>query len=297
MRSFLMWFILSSMLIGDDINNNQTINTHNEDQEISEIDDNLEDVKDAIKNYEFPKYDDINTTNDILQRFSIHNENYFIPVYYSISGIRAPYKPIEVKLQISAKVNLFDDILFGIGLFFGYTQTSFFQMYSGNISAPFRDNDYMPELTFYRALDWKLFGGEFYNIRFGYLHRSNGEELRERSRGIDRIITELMYKNGNFNANLKAWFYIGYDPKDIRKYIGYSDLKLGYKFLDKNHISITIHNLIHNYKKYKGSFMLEYKFDLERTSLYVQYFQGYGDNLYQYNIKSQSIGLGVSIKK
>ena len=203
MRSFLMWFILSSMLIGDDINNNQTINTHNEDQEISEIDDNLED-EDAIKNYEFPKYDDINTTNDMLQRFSIHNESYFIPVYYSISGIRAPYKPIEVKLQISVKVNLFDDILFGIGLFFGYTQTSFFQMYSGNISAPFRDNDYMPELTFYRALDWKLFGGEFYNIRLGYLHRSNGEELRERSRGIDRIITELMYKNGNFNANLKA---------------------------------------------------------------------------------------------
>ena len=43
--------------------------------------------------------------------------------------------------------------------------------------------------------------------------------------------------------------------------------------------------------------MLEYKFDLERTSLYVQYFQGYGDNLYQYNIKSKSIGFGVSIKK
>ncbi len=286
MKFLLIYSILLSILIGKDINNNN--------EGIPQIDNKYQE---KTKNYEFPEYSDINIANDILKRFSMHNESYFIPIYYSIKGIKAPYKPYEVKLQISAKVNLFDDILFGIGLFFGYTQVSFFQMYSGNLSAPFRDNDYMPELTFYRALNWKLFGGEFYNIRFGYIHRSNGEELLNKSRSIDRIITELMYRYKDFNASFKTWFYIGYDPRDIRRYIGYSDLKLGYKFADKNHINLTIYNLIHNYKKYKGAFMLEYKFDLERTSLYIQYFQGYGDNLYQYNIKSQSIGLGVSIKK
>lgn len=287
MRYILVCILFFVPLLADD-----TIDANSQIQEID-----TESNKDGYINYEFPRYEDIDTANSILQRFSTHNENYFIPLYYSISGIRAPYKPYEVKLQVSAKINLFDDILFGIGLFFAYTQVSFFQMYSGEISAPFRDNDYMPELIFYRALDWNLFGGKFYNIRFGYLHRSNGEETPQRSRSTDRIIGELMYRNGDFRVDIRAWFYIGYDPRDIRRYIGYSDLKLGYKFLERNHINLTIHNLFHNYGNYKGSLLLEYKFDFDRTSLYLQYFQGYGDNIYQYKIKSKNIGIGISIKQ
>ena len=258
--------------------------------------DNTIDTNKDYVNYEFPKYDDINIANDLLQRFATHNENYFMPFYYSIDGIRAPYKKYELKMQISAKVNLLDDIFWGIGLYFAYSQVSFFQMYSGEISSPFRDNDYMPELALYKALDWKLFGGEFYNIRFGYLHRSNGEETRRRSRGIDRIFSELMYKNGDLKANIRAWVYLGYDPINIRRYIGYSDLKLRWTFLSRNHLILTINNLFHNYKHYKGSLLFEYKFDLHRVSLYLQYFQGYGDNIYQYNIKSKNIGIGLAIK-
>ncbi|RDU58010.1 phospholipase A [Helicobacter sp. MIT 99-5507] len=288
MRYILVYVLFITLsLANDTTNSNSQIKNQT----------NTESSKDNYINYEFPRYDDINIANSILHRLSIHNENYFMPLYYSISDIRKPYKPYEVKMQISAKVNLFDDILFGIGLFFAYTQISFFQMYSGEISAPFRDSDYMPELTFYRALDWKLFGGEFYNIRFGYLHRSNGEEMFNRSRGIDRIVTELMYRNGNFRANIKGWFYVGYDPTNIRRYVGYSDLKLGYIFLERNHIYLTIHNLFHNYKNYKGSLLFEYKFNFNIISLYLQYFQGYGDNIYQYNIKSKNIGIGVSIKQ
>lgn len=250
--------------------------------------------QEQIPNYEFPKYTDLSFANSMIERFSLYNENYFIPLYYTISGMREPYNRYEVKLQISAKVNITDNLFYGIGVFFGYTQTSFFQMYSSSLSAPFRDNDYMPELMFYRALDWKFLGGEFYNLRFGYRHVSNGEESF-RSRGIDRIVAEIMYRNGGFNAHLKAWAYFNKDPSDIDKYIGYSSLTLSYNFLTSNHISLTINNLVHNYAKYKGGILAEYKFDLTKLSIYMQYFYGYGDNLYQYNIKTHSIGVGFAI--
>lgn len=247
-------------------------------------------------NYEFPKYNDLSLANGIIERFSMYNENYLILLYYSINGIREPYKPYEAKLQISTKLNLIDNLFYGIGIFFGYTQTSFFQMYSRNISSPFRDNNYMPEFMFYRALNWKLFGGEFYNIRFGYRHLSNGESDNS-SRATDRIVAEIMYRYSDFKAHLKLWTFFKRDPRDINKYMGYSDLILSYKFLDRNHLILTIKNLVHNYKNYKGGLMLEYKFDLTKLSLYMQYFYGYGDNLYQYNIKTQNIGIGFSIKQ
>lgn len=253
--------------------------------------------KNEYANYEFPKYYDLELANSIIKRFSVHNENYFIPLYYSIFGTREGYNPYEVKLQISAKVSLFGDLFYGIGLFFGYTQTSFFQMYSGDISAPFRDSDYMPEITFYRALDFDFLGGKFYNIRFGYTHLSNGESEVERSRSIDRIIVELMYKHGDFNTNLKTWWIIKKDPIDINKYVGYSNLVLSYKFLERNHIILTVYNLLRNYKRDKGATSLEYKFDLSKISFYMHYFYGYGDNIFQYNIKSQSIGVGFSLKR
>ncbi|RAX55281.1 hypothetical protein CCY99_00855 [Helicobacter sp. 16-1353] len=258
--------------------------------------DEINSDEEQMPNYEFPKYTDLSFANSMIERFSLYNENYFIPLYYSINGIRAPYKPFEVKLQISAKINLASDLFYGIGLFFGYTQASFFQMYSRDISSPFRDNDYMPEIMFYRALNWKLFGGEFYNIRFGYRHLSNGE-TKERSRGTDRIVAEIMYRYSDFTAHLKAWGYIRRSPSNINKYMGYSDLILSYKFLNRNHLNLTISNLFHNYTNYKGSVLLEYKFDLEILSVYVQYFYGYGDNIYQYNIKTHNIGIGFSIAK
>lgn len=248
----------------------------------------------ALPNYEFPKYNDLSFANSLIERFSLHNANYFLPAYYTFSGQVAPYRNIEVKFQISAKINLFSDLFCGIGVFFGYTQKSFFQMYSRKISAPFRDNDYMPEILFYRALDWNLLGGKIYNIRFGYRHLSNGE-WKARSRSIERILAELMYQNGDFHAKLALWAYISPSPSNIYKYIGFGDLQLKYSFLERNHLYLTIGNLFHNYGQYRGNVLLEYRFDLNKSSIYVQYFYGYGDNTFQYNRKTHSVGIGLAI--
>lgn len=252
--------------------------------------------QDEVIDYEFPEYKDIDLANSIISRFSLHNENYFLPIYYQ-NNISKPYKKYEVKFQFSFKMNIFRDLFYGVGAYFGYTQKSFFQMYSPKISSPFRDNDYMPELMLYKPLNIPLFGGEIYNIRFGFKHNSNGEMSDALSRGVDMIMAEIMYKISDFKLALEAWAYIRKDPPDIDKYLGYSNLILEYDFLMHNNIRLTISNLIQNYAKYKGNILLEYKYNFSHFAIYAQYFYGYADNDLEYNIKKQGVGVGIAVTK
>lgn len=242
---------------------------------------------------EFPDYDDdSDLLKSLIERFSMHNENYFLPLYYQTqifdSPYDKPYKKFEVKLQISAKASIVKDLFWGVGAYFAYTQKSFFQMYSKSISSPFRSTDYNPELIIYKPFDFGLL------VRFGYRHLSNGD-AGEKSRSMNLVALDLVYRISDFRATLKSWAYIDKDPPNIHKYIGYSDLILEYSFLRRNHLRLTIGNLIHNYKSYKGNVKLEYRFDIRHFGIFVQYFYGYGDNLHEYDMKKHAIGVGFAI--
>lgn len=242
---------------------------------------------------EFPDYDDdTDLLKSLIERFSMHNENYFLPLYYQTkifdSPYDRPYKKFEVKLQISAKASIVKDLFWGVGAYFAYTQKSFFQMYSKSISSPFRSTDYNPELIIYKPFDFGLL------VRFGYRHLSNGD-AGEKSRSMNLVALDLVYRISDFRATLKSWVYIDKDPPNIHKYIGYSDLILEYSFLERNHLRLTVGNLIHNYKKYKGNVKLEYRFDIRHFGIFVQYFYGYGDNLHEYDMKKHAIGVGFAV--
>lgn len=251
------------------------------------------------KDPEFPDYDDdVEFLQSLIERFSMHNENYFLPLYYNTNIFQSndvkpytkPYKKFEVKLQISAKASIFKDLFWGVGMYFAYTQKSFFQMYSRSISSPFRSTDYNPEFTLYKPFDFGL------NVRFGYKHLSNGDAGKD-SRSINVMALDLIYKISDFRATLKSWVYMTHDPRDIRKYLGYSDLILEYDFCGRNHLSLTIGNLVHNYKHYKGNVKLEYRFDIQHFGIFVQYFYGYGDSLHEYNLKKHAIGVGFALAR
>lgn len=242
---------------------------------------------------EFPEYDDDSDfLKSLIERFSMHNENYFLPLYYQTRMLKSPYnkpyKRFEAKLQISAKVSIVKDLFWGVGAYFAYTQKGFFQIYSKAISAPFRSTDYNPEFIIYKPFDFGLL------VRLGYRHLSNGD-VGVMSRSLNLVALDLAYRISDFRATLKSWVYITKDPKDIRKYTGYSDLILEYSFLERNHLRLTVGNLFHNYAYYKGNIKLEYRFDIRHFGIFVQYFYGYGDNLHEYNIKKHAIGVGFAI--
>ncbi|MDE6885512.1 MAG: phospholipase A [Helicobacteraceae bacterium] len=267
--------------------------------------------------YEFKdfKNDDVSLMQSIINRFSLNEETYVLPIYYSfrkpyypVDSIAGEYSKAEVKLQVSFKTLIFENIFANIGLYFAYTQTSFFQIYAPILSSPFRDNDFIPELIAYRPLDVHFWGGKLYNVRLGYNHISNGEGIDEvgfkKSRGIDRIFADIMYRIGNediwnLDIALKAWTFLRKDPINVDSYLGYSSLRLTYDLYKDHHFILNIGNLFHNYAKYKGSIRLEYKYDLfdSGISLYAQYFYGYGDNLFEYNILSHKIGIGIAVTR
>ena len=84
-------------------------------------------------------------------RFAIlpHKPNYILPLTYNsrpnqepwkgFGAGETPIKKVEIKFQISIKIPLADDLFMeGDGLYAGYTQKSFWQAYSKEISSPFR---------------------------------------------------------------------------------------------------------------------------------------------------------------
>ena len=106
----------------------------------------------------------------VITSYSIHytklydKENYLLPLTW---GNRAEGSAdAELKFQFSFKQQLYD------GLYFAYTQKSFWRVLDGEDSRPFRETNYNPEL-FWRLLrttpEGLSWGGDL-----GFEHESNG---------------------------------------------------------------------------------------------------------------------------
>ena len=75
-------------------------------------------------------------------------------------------KRLEAKMQVSFKTKLMEDLFkTRADMWFGYTQTSHWQLWSqGEKSAPFRNNDYMPEMFITQPVKADLPGADY--VRF-----------------------------------------------------------------------------------------------------------------------------------
>ena len=81
--------------------------------------------------------------------------NYFIYSYLS-SPNQEPYEFLgeddepdqsEIKFQLSFRSKLADDLFDRpVDLWFGYTQVSYWQLFNSDISSPFRETNYQPEI-------------------------------------------------------------------------------------------------------------------------------------------------------
>ena len=133
-----------------------------------------------------------------------HKMNYILPVIVSDEINTEPYSVFptwpenlddaEAKFQISLKVPLAYEDLFtrGDGLYFGFTVNSWWQIYSENISKPFRETNYQPEFFYIRPLSWQPFGGNT-GLVIGAEHQSNGRgDLLSRS--WNRLYVNFLYE-------------------------------------------------------------------------------------------------------
>ncbi len=238
----------------------------------------------------------------------------------------------EAKFQISFKAKVWEDVfqeplqgfynyikvVKGLDVWMSYSQLSFWQLYNSAFSAPFRDVNYEPELLIGLRTDYEILGfkGRFLNV--GFNHQSNGRS-RPLSRSWNRLVANIGLERQNFSLQLKTWFRLpeneeNDDNPDLTRYMGYGELWATLYWKDMRFAMMLRNNFR---QENLGAIQLDWsippstlgklvlgrvvseawidKYFSDKFSLYVQYFNGYGEGLMDYNKSINRISIGLMI--
>jgi phospholipase A1 len=240
----------------------------------------------------------------------LHEPNYLLFARYTTDVNRGPYEPlfdafaedydfedVEAKFQISFKGRLATTEDRRWGLWFAYTQQSQWQVYSGDISSPFRETNYMPELFGSFRPGVELGGFDFNLLNFGYTHQSNGR-ADPISRSWDRLFVEGGFEREDFALIVRAWTRVrpgDYedDNPDITDYLGHGQVTALYRWRDNTFTLMGRGNL--GTGKGAAQFSWTSQPILGPMRAYFQLFSGYGESLIDYDWNQTTIGLGVTL--
>lgn len=241
-----------------------------------------------------------------------HRQNYILPLTYSkphediyasqLNG--ESLDSVEVEFQISIRYIIAEDILNeNFDLEFGFTSTSWWQMYNGDISAPFRETNYEPEFILSYNKAWSVFGLPFKSSFLALNHQSNGQ-AGELSRSWNRVITGLTFQHKDLVWSAELWYRIpedrknsptdakGDDNPDIERYVGQGQIGLLWKTSDNHNLGLLWRNNLRS--KNRGSIKLGWSFPFsDRLRGYIQVFNGYGESLVGYDRHSSRVGIGI----
>lgn len=238
----------------------------------------------------------------------------------------------EAKFQLSFKAKVWEDVfqkqlqgfydstkvVNGVDVWVAYTQLAFWQVYNSAFSSPFRDINYEPELLINFRTNYEILGfkGRFFNV--GFNHQSNGRS-KPLSRSWNRIVASVGLERDNFNLQLKTWYRLPEresddDNPDLTRYMGYGELWSTLFWKDMRFAVMLRNNLR---EKNRNAVQLDWcvtpsslgKILLGRVispsaldfyltdkfSFYVQYFNGYGEGLLDYNTSINRISAGLMI--
>ena len=238
-----------------------------------------------------------------------HGPTYFLPLTYinkpneqSLESLPESegesFGNYEAKLQFSFKIPLWIN-MFGqsSSLYFGYTQMSLWQMYNSEISAPFRETNYEPELMLGFPLTRQFLGMDMNGLLLSFNHQSNGHS-RPLSRSWNRVVANLLFSKGDFVVNLRPWYRIPEDENDddnpdIEQYLGNGEVQVFYKHGDNVFGGMIRNNLREDNK---GAVQLDWSYQIHpKVKSYVQLFSGYGESLIDYNHSVTRIGVGIML--
>jgi phospholipase A1 len=219
-----------------------------------------------------------------MPRFREYKENYFL--FTSVSHWS------ETKFQFSVQYKIIDSVEF----YFGYTQKSFWNAWDFALSSPFKESNYNPEL-FYR---YRFRLSEENYLQGGLEHESNGRDgpdSRSWNRGYvlaNRAITPF------FGVRGKLWipFAIAKENQTIQDNLGYGEIE--FRFSESSRPSFFI--LTADVRKGANSEarnggiqvgLVVRPIGFVGASLYLQYYNGMGENLLEFNIPVKRFRMGI----
>ena len=251
-----------------------------------------------------------------------HKRNYILPLSYSDSPNTDPYqqsasddksdegfafsdlKHAEFEFQLSIKILIRENLFNENGhLYLGYTNHSLWQVYNRETSAPFRETNHQPELLLQFTNDFEIFG--FRNVinEFSLNHQSNGQSGLL-SRSWNRVMFNSVFEGDNFSFSINPWYRLpeskarypgdpnGDDNPDITYYMGNFEFTGAYRY-KANIFSLELRN---NLKiNERGSAEVAWTFPISSTMRgYLNYFEGYGHSLIDYNDRQRVVGVGIT---
>jgi len=203
----------------------------------------------------------------------------------------------EAKYQLSLMFPLWRGILGQrSALSASYSQLALWQAANGDISAPFRETNYEPQLFLVLLPQIKWGGWSFDWLEVGINHQSNGRS-EPLSRSWNRIYANMSIERNRWVINFKPWYRIPEsrnddDNPDITDYLGHYRLSLAYRAHDQVLTALTRYN----WDTRRGSLELGWSYPLTpRVRFYTQFFSGYGDTLIDYNHYQNRIGIGLML--
>jgi phospholipase A1/A2 len=227
------------------------------------------------------------------------------------------YRRNETKLQISVRTKIAKGMLAsGSGddagsdsLWLGYTQQSYWQLFNGAVSRPFRTTDHEPELIYIYPHQIDLPGGWKYRLSgLALNHQSNGQSL-PLSRSWNRVYLmgaaeKELGGDSRLELQGRVWQRLkessgNDDNPDIADYIGRAELT-GFWQINRVHsLGLTLRHSLRS--QARGSARLEWMkastsiADSASLRYHVQLFSGYGDSLIDYNRRRNVLSVGLSL--
>ncbi len=244
-----------------------------------------------------------------------HRRNYVLPLSYAAnpnddvfeagsSDFGEDLDKLEIQFQLSLKAAVAEALLTEQdALFVGFTVKSFWQAYNRDISAPFRETNYEPELFWVTPVPWKILGGDATLFALGLSHQSNGRSQLF-SRSWDRLYASVIWERWRFVFHFKTWYRIPEDEKDdpldadgddnpdIEDFMGNFEFNVAYRKHD-HEVSVMLRNNLDRDDN-RGALQVDWTFPLQkRFRGYVQFFNGYGESLIDYDASIERIGVGI----
>lgn len=230
---------------------------------------------------------------DDTPSFGIYKDNYIAV------GTDLFHKPdrynSDAKFQISIIQRLTNSVLpFKTYLFLTYTQLAMWDVFQE--SFPFRDINFNPTVGLGKPLvhNNRYLG----DISVQLEHESNGKDGDD-SRSWNKVSFSGQFKiNRHWSYFAKLWIPIvdGENNRNIVRYKGWGTCALSYNQRDKYNISVIVNSrpgLFNANLTVNASYRL---FKKENQYLFFEFYNGYGENLLDYDQFRQRFRLGFVIR-
>ena len=233
------------------------------------------------------------------------------------AGTPPDYKHAETKIQLSVRTKVAKGLLKSgdadaddqDSLWFGYSQQSYWQLFSGNISRPFRTTDHEPEVIYIYPHQIALPGGWNYRLSgVGLVHQSNGQS-EQLSRSWNRsylmgAAEKVLGPESSLRLQGRIWDRLRESAADddnpgIENYIGRAEINGTWQINKANTLGVTLRHSLH--REAKGSTRIDWMMAPAASPNYtglryhVQLFNGYGDSLLDYNKRRNVLSVGLSL--